>query len=174
MWLKLDLEGMIFKLKIEKYDSKKLDDDDWAKVSFSFKFGNIINYSESNAELMQNQEINILESYLKRLLEDKIKEKKTYNFIEPDFEMDFYPKMYSTDPNLIYIKPGTEVADISMDLRVNLWSDGLTGNYFSMSFDREDIEKFYTYLLLVTNKIDKNDEKVQKLIEAGTLYGEEL
>ena len=72
-----------------------------------------------------------------------------------------------------YIKPGTEVADISMDLRVNLWSDGLTGNYFSMTFDRGDIEKFYTYLLLVTNKIDKNDEKIQKLIEAGILYEEE-
>jgi len=46
-----------------------------------------------------------------------------------------------------YIKLGSEIQDIDIELRVNLWDGGLTSNYFSMILDRKDIECFILLML---------------------------
>lgn len=56
-----------------------------------------------------------------------------------------------------------------MKLKVNLWNKGLTCNYFSTSFDREEIEVFYLYLSLITNQTSKEDDKINNLIKEGII-----
>ena len=46
-----------------------------------------------------------------------------------------------------------------------------TDNYFSMTLYREDIDNLYTYLCYVTKKFDKDNPKVQELINSGIIYG---
>ena len=57
-----------------------------------------------------------------------------------------------------------------MKLKVNLWNEGLTCNYFSTTFNKEEIEIFYLYLSLITNKISKDNDKINNLITAGIIY----
>jgi len=87
-------------------------------------------------------------------------EREEYGCIEPDFTFIFTPK----DLNMSI--------DISMELRVNLWNEGLTCNYFSTTFSRKKIEQLYLYLSLITNKIEKNDYRIISLIENGIIYGD--
>ena len=57
-----------------------------------------------------------------------------------------------------------------MKLKVNLWNEGLTCNYFSTTFNKEEIEIFYLYLSLITNKISKDNDKINNLITEGIIY----
>ena len=109
---------------------------------------------------------------LERLLNNELNEIKEYQPCEPDLTFILNPKYdIRNDPNTIYVKPGFEIRDIKLQLRVNLWDDGLTDNYFSITLYREDIDNLYTYLCYVTKKFDKDNPKVQELINSGIIYG---
>jgi hypothetical protein len=85
-----------------------------------------------------------------------MEQETTYQPIEPDLEFVLHPK--------------SKYTDIDMELKVHLWDEGaLTCNYFSVNFDREDIEALYTYLCLVTGKINIEHPKVQELIKGGVI-----
>lgn len=173
MWIKFDLQGMLFNLKIEGYKPYQDVDGQWTNDSFSFKFQDTINYKKDNYEAILSCEVDDIIKYLKELLDDKMTESKEYGCIEPDFEFVFSPKFdVRNDPNCLYAKPGTEIIDIDLQLKVNLWDDGLTNNYFSTTFGREEIEQLYIYLMLISNRIKKDDEQVQKLIDKGIIYGD--
>lgn len=171
MWIRFNLEEMIFELKIENYEPNQTVNGSWTKVSFNFKFENIINYSTENNEILLCCEIDELRDKFFNLLNDKLTEKVYYSCLEPDFEFILRPKFdVRNNPNLIYVKPGNEIIDIDMELRVNLWNNGLTCNYFSTSFYREEINNLYLYFSLISNKISLNDEKIKKLIDLGIIY----
>lgn len=75
-----------------------------------------------------------------------------YSFIEPDFNFELFPKHKIKDENsdVIYVKPGHELIDVSADWIVNLWNEGaLTSNSFSVAMDREDITQLRDYLRTV-------------------------
>lgn len=173
MWFKIDLDGMTFELKIKNYMPNQTLDGSWAKVSYYFKFHDVINYSADNCELLLNCEIDDIRDYIEKLLNDKLNKKINYECIEPDFNFIFNPKYdLSNDPSYVYLQPGTEIVDIDMELKVNLWNGGLTTNYFSTTFGRREIEQLYLYLSLITRKIKIEDLRVKKLIDSGIIYGE--
>lgn len=156
MLLKLDLDGLEFKLKIENYVSNKDNDNNWAKTTLSLKFQNIINYQLNNKEILLCSEIDELRDSLYKLINNEYSEIEELEFEELDLEFNLYPS--------------NEILDISMDLQINLWDNGLTCNNISTTFSETDIEALYYYLLLVTNKIDKDNENIQKLIKDGVIY----
>lgn len=91
---------------------------------------------------------------------------------EPDLEFYLSPKQdLRNNPNLVYVKEGYEIADVTMDLKINLWDEKgtLTSNYIFTTFDRKEIEAFYYYLCLITNVLDKEDDNIKKLIKNRTI-----
>lgn len=171
MWVKFNLEGMKLKFKVEKYTPTQTIDGEWAEISFSFEFQNVIKYSNNKNEILLNSEVDDIRDYMKKLLDDKLDEEVIYKCIEPDFEFTFSPKYdIRNDPETIWVKPGNEIQDIEMKLKVNLWDEGLTCNYFSTAFDRETIKVFYLYLSLITNKISKEDYRIIELLKKGNIY----
>lgn len=170
MWIKFDLEGMEVEFKINGYNRNP---DDWANVSFSFKFYDVINYTKNNEELLLCSEVDMFRDKLEKLLNDELTEKEEIEFIEPDFEFVLQPKSdKSHEPSVVYGELGTEIGGIFLDMKINLWSGGLTNNYFSTTFGKDEIEELYIYLLLVTKKITMDDERVVELINKGILYGD--
>lgn len=171
MWVKFDLQGMKFEFKVEKHIPNQTIDGKWAEISFGFKFKNIIKYSTYKNEVLLSSEVDDIRDYMEKLLEDKLDKEVFYKCIEPDFEFIFSPKYdVRNDPDVIWVKSGNEIRDIEMKLKVNLWNDGLTCNYFSTSFARDEIEIFYLYLSLIINKIYKNDDRINKLLKTGIIY----
>ena len=108
---------------------------------------------------------------MQKLLDYKLDEEVIYKCIEPDFEFTFSPKYdIRNDPDTIWVKRGNEIQGVEMKLKVNLWDEGLTCNYFSTAFDRETITVFYLYLSLITNKIRKEDYRIIELLKKGNIY----
>ncbi len=173
MWIKFDLDGMIFEFRISNYIPNQTIDDCWANVSYYFCFQDVIKYSANTCELLLNYEVDEIRDYIEKLLNDKLKESISYECIEPSFNFIFNPKYdIRNDPNILYVKPGHEVVDIEVELKVNLWNGRLTANYFSTTLYRKEIEYLYLYLSLVTKKIGIKDVRIQELLTAGIIYGE--
>ena len=156
MWFKLNLEGLVFNFKVENYKQNQDIDYEWTDVSFNFKFQNIINYSINKSELLESSEIDHLVNILEDLLNNKLNSIINFECIEPDFTFIFNP----------------DSSDGMMELKVNLWNEGLTYNYFSTTFGRKEVEQLYLYLCLITNKLNYNDNKIKQLIDDGVIYSE--
>jgi hypothetical protein len=58
-----------------------------------------------------------------------------------------------------------------MEWVVLFWNDGLTNNYLSMEFDRDDIEHLLNYLEMIMGSIDKQSETITEMINKGIIYG---
>ena len=159
MWIRLDLEGLKFELKIEDYLPNQTLDGKWSNVSFNFEFQNIIKYSQNRSENMLCYEIDELILNMEDLLNDRLIERKVVEEIEPDFTFIFNPK-------------DEQKKGIDMEMKVRLWDGGLTCNYFATTFGREEIEQLLLYLSLITGKIESEDLRIKKLIENGIIYGE--
>ena len=141
MWVKFDLQGMKLKFKVEKYIPNQTIDGEWTEISFSFEFQDVIKYSTSKNEVLLCSEVDDIRNFMEKLLDDKLEEEVNYKCIEPDFEFTFSPKYdVRNDPDVIWVKSGNEIRDIEMKLKVNLWNEGLTCNYFSTTFNKEEIE----------------------------------
>ena len=158
MWLKLDLEGLRFDLNIEDYIPNQTIDGKWASVSSKFEFQDIIKYTKDKSEDLMCYEIDELICHIEDLLNNKITEKQILEEIEPDL--------------IFILNPKEKDIDINIEMKVNLWHGGLTYNYFSTTFIREDIEKLYLYLSLISHKIEKDDIRIKELIKEGILYGD--
>lgn len=172
MWIKLDLDGMRVEFEIDNYKANQNLDGNWTNFSYNYSFRDIIKYNFQNAEILLSCEIDELRDVLEKLLNDELTDIKKINFIEPDLEFELHPKFdIRNDSNLMCVKSEKEKVDIYMELKVNLWDGGLTSNYFSTTFSRNEIEYLFVYLSLITKKISKDDSRVLKLIENGILYG---
>ena len=106
-----------------------------------------------NKEILLCCEVNSTRDYIKDILYDKLEKTEEYETWRLDSTFIFNPKYdIRNNLNVTYIKLGSEIQDIDIELRVNLWDGGLTSNYFSMILDRKDIECFiYTYVTWLKN-----------------------
>ncbi len=175
MWLKLNLDGIIFHLRIRGYKkTSKQWDDEWSQDDFSVLSGEWLNYQVFNRELLLMVEIEQLQARVEDLLSDMVMDEEEMEFIEPDLKFTFSPKFnVSDDQNFVFATSGKEILDVFMELRIALWNEGcLTGNELLLVLNREEIESLLCYLHLVTGKIDRSDIKAQELISKGVIYGE--
>ena len=173
MWLKLNLDGIVLSLRIRQY--QKVEDVNWdltwCKTDFSFISEPWLNYSKENDEMLLAREVDDLAEVLEKLLTDQLSAPTEFACIEPDFVFELHPKEdLRKDPRYLYIRPGSEIADIDMEWKVFFWDGGLTGNYLSVALARPDIECLLTYLKVVTGQLSEKDAEVQTLIAKGILY----
>ena len=172
MRLKLDLNGIVVQLKVNGYvpSNRKIWDDQWCYVDYSFTSGSWLNYVKKSDSVWLSCEIEELNKMLHKLLNDELSERKIVDFIEPDFEFTLQPKRnLRQDSRYSYVAEGHEWVDIYTDWTVKFWNEGLTDNYLSVTLGREDIELLALYLDLVIGKISVNSTEIQKLIAGGHL-----
>lgn len=101
-----------------------------------------------------------------------MKERETLAFIEPDFEFEFHPSYNLVESGeYFYAAPGHEMSVAIVEWKVNLWSGGLTDNYFSTSLNKAEMRVFRDYLRLVMGKLDKDSIEIQEHINAGLIGG---
>ena len=153
-WIKFNLYGMIFKIKMCGYNK----DDLWLKTSYRFRFENIIKYEADDVEIFTPECIDLLIKYMGKLLDNKLKKVEHLTFIEPDFEFTFIPDKRIRADSMTE-KNGYIFIEKTMELRVNLWHKGITENHFSMTFEKEVIERFYKYLIQLRKKSDEKEER---------------
>lgn len=176
MWLRLDLEGIITELCIRKYVKQEKQNgfasDYWCDVGFSFSFPPLINYTKSHDEILLSDEVDALAKALNDLLNDKLTERVTLEFCEPDFCFELMPKEdLRNNPRLLYIRPGHEIADICAEWKVFFWNGALTANYLTVTLDRADIMALRNYLFLVIGKYNTDTPEIAEMIKGGILYG---
>ncbi len=149
MSIQIDAYGIIIDFQINGYrkSTKQNWDDEWCKCSFAFRSDNWLNYQSVDNEVLLSCEIEELEENLTKLLDGEITEKKIIEPIEPDFKFLLFPQEdLRNNPNYTYIQPGYEIQDIYLEWRVYFWSDGLTDNYLTVTFGREEITTLRDYL----------------------------
>ena len=167
MWFHLDLDGIDFHFRISQYRKsiKDIWDEQWCKVDLTLQNGNWLNY-QTSSEMLLSCEVEQLNAKLIDLLSNKLQSQEDLEFIEPDLSFILNPqKDLTLDPNYTYVAPGHEIVDIDVDVHVHLWNGGLTSNYISLSFGREDIEALDAYLKLITNQVQVDDPSIKKLID---------
>lgn len=177
MWFKLDLCGIEMNMRIKEYEpsDKEKWDYQWCRVDFSFIGESWLNYQKANDEVLLSCEVEELAHSLDDLLNDKLSEIKTIECIEPDFNFILHPKRdLRNDPKYTYIQKGYEIADIYMEMKIFFWHEGLTDNYLSVTFDRNDLQSLRNYLFLIIGKIDKEDSVIKEMISEGVLLPEYL
>ena len=175
MWLKLDLEGMKIELQIKGYQPSDRDNWDyqWCSVDFSFVFPNCINYSKTDDEVMLSCEVEQLEKTIDDFINNRLVEKESIELIEPDFVFVFLPSYNMVEAGeYTYAAPGHEMSSAVMEWKINLWDGGLTDNYFSTTFDKNDLRVLRDYLRLVIGKLDKNSPEIKKYVDSGLIYGQ--
>lgn len=176
MWFRLNLEGIDFHFRISKYQksTKENWDDEWCRIDLTLQAPDWLNYRIVYAETMLAAEVEHIRDKINDLLHDKLSKPETIECIEPDFVFHLHPKEdIRNNPDVLYVKPGFEIADIDMDFQVTFWDrDGaLSSNRLMLSFIREDLEMLLCYFQYITGIVDDNDEMVQRLLSEGHLYG---
>lgn len=172
MWLKLELCGMKLEFRVKGYQtsSKECWDYQWCDVDFAFRFLGCIDYSKQNDEVLLSCEIENLESEIDDFINNKIKEKKTMDFIEPDFKFEFRPSYNMVEAGeYVYITPEYKMSKGVVEWKVFLWDDGLTDNYFSTILYKDDLRVLRDYLRLVIGKLNIDSFEIQEHIKAGLI-----
>ena len=167
MWLHLDLDGIETHFRITRYRKgiHEKRDEQWCTVDLTLRSDNWLCYQISS-EILLACEVEEMRNRISDLLEDKIQAVEEMEFIEPDLTFVLSPKRdLCEDPKYTYVAPGHEIVDIDADLHIHFWNGGLTANYLSLCFERNDLECLMTYLQCVTHEISKNDIAVQELIK---------
>lgn len=155
MWFEIDASGIKIKLQINGYKptNKENWDSEWCRCDFLFTSGDWLNYHKENDEVLLCSEIDELAETLTELLDNKILEEREILCIEPDFIFKLYPETDLRDnPQYTYIQPGYEIQDIYLEWRIYFWYEGLTDNYLTITFNRDKIESFRDYLVLVRSR----------------------
>lgn len=174
MWLNLDLEGMKIELNIKGYQpsDRVCWDCQWCNVDFLFVFSDCIKYSRKDDEVMLSCEIETLESMIDDFINDRTKEKETLELIEPDFVFVFIPSYNKVkSEEYSYVTSGHETSAAMMEWKVNLWSGGLTCNYFSTTLDKDEMRIMRDYLRLVIGKTNIESDDIKEHIESGVIVG---
>lgn len=173
MWLKINLDGIAFHLRISDY-KKSTDnwEDEWSRVDLTLQSSKWLDYQIVNDEILLMCEIETLRDNIKNLLSAKVDKIKRVECVEPDLTFVFFPQYdLRDDSKYIYVAPGHEIVDIHMELEVAFWNEGLTANRLVLFFNRENLDRLLSYLDLVTKQLDIQDKQVMELIENGIIYG---
>lgn len=174
MWFRLNLGGIDFHFQISKYRKSTREnwDYEWCDVDLTLQ-AKWLNFQITSSAILLAMEVEKIRDKIDALLNDKLDNPERIECIEPDLEFHLYPKEdIRNNPEIVYVQPGYEIADIGMDFVVSFWADdGLSANRLLLSFGREDLEKLLCYLRYITKSTDDKDEKIQSMIEEGCLYG---
>lgn len=175
MWLKMNLDGIIVELCIQRYVKKENRNSDeydyWCDVGFSFSSEPWLNYNKENDEVFLSYEVDDLAAALDELINDKLSEPTTVELIEPDFCFELTPKEdLRNNPRVLHIQPGHEIVDISMEWKISFWHDGLTANYLTVTLGRANITNLRDYLFLVTGQYDESTPVIIEMEKNGILY----
>lgn len=148
MRLKIDLNGIMLRLKIKGYTKSTPEkwDYQWCDVDFSFSSGNWLDYRRENNAILLACEVEELAESVRKLLNDELNEITEISCIEPDFKFILHPKRY-------------------MEWTVTFWNEGLTDNYLSVTLDQGDMKILLVYLNYVMGKYVANDPEVEDLIK---------
>lgn len=166
----LNLEGILFKLKIRRYrelsgnvkDWALSDSDKWCKTDFSFSSGTWLNYHREDDEVFLFSEICDLTTCLADFLDGKLTKDDEFTFIEPDFTIKLYPPCEQQGSHI----------EGQADIQVSFWDESLTNNYLSVTMGEKDIAALLLYLKLVRGIADEEDESVRQMTEAGIFVSE--
>ena len=173
MWLKLNIDGIELSLRISGYKpiSDWKSDYSWCQVDLQLK-SSWINY-KTNGELLDMGEVVSLWNRMSDLLSDKTRDITAFEGLEPDIQFQFFPRRdIRNDPKVLYVAPGHEISDISADMVITFWNEGLTNNRLILNLGRDEIEYFLDYLLYIEKTTDFDKTKLDKLIEKGVFLKE--
>ena len=153
MNFEININGIDVKLNIRNYKLGNREEfSDWCRCDFSLTSGDWLNYYVEDDELLLSSEVDELENNLTLLIENKFSDVAFMPCIEPDFCFILHPqKDLREDSKYTYVAPGYEVEDIYLEWRIYFWHDGLTDNFLSLRFNRDEIIKFRDYLSDVRN-----------------------
>ena len=171
MWLKLDIDGIELNLRISGYkpiaDWKS--EYSWCQVDLHLKCS-WLDY-KINGELLNMGEVISLQNRMSDLLSDKTSDITAFEGLEPDLQFQFYPRRdVRSDPKVLYVAPGHEIFDISAEMIITFWNDGLTNNKLILDLDRDDLEYFRDYLLYIENATVFEKARLDELIEKGVFF----
>ena len=114
-----NVSGIEIMLRIDNYQSpaKHKFGDWWCDCGFSFRFGNMINYSVEHDELLMPEEIDELTTSFTDLLDENITKPTEIPMAEPDFVFLLYPqKDLRTDLHLFYYNKGSKWSGAGLGL----------------------------------------------------------
>ncbi|PKM40288.1 MAG: hypothetical protein CVV04_03545 [Firmicutes bacterium HGW-Firmicutes-9] len=173
MWLKLDIDGIELNLRISGYkpiaDWKS--EYSWCQVDLQLK-SSWLDY-KINGELLDMGEVVLLQNRMSDLLSDKTTDITAFEGLEPDIQFQFFPRRdIRNDPKVLYVAPGHQFFDISADMIITFWNEGLTNNRLILNLGCDEIEYFRDYLLYVEKTTDFDKAKLDKLIAKGVFFKE--
>jgi hypothetical protein len=129
----------------------------WCVVGISIK-NRFFNYKEHN-EILGFGEVQCLRDSLDSLLRDEITEDVVLSFVEPDIEFKLNTALdLRTLKNVLYVKEGYGIQDISVDLVLNLTGNG---DYYILPFSRREIELLLACLNKVIPQLELQWEKAR-------------
>ena len=175
MRLKLNLCDVDVWFKVndwQKTESNEDEYDNWCNIELRIE-SKYINY-DTGGEILTSDEVSYFERILGKLINGTLEADLSVEFLEPDLQFDLRiaKRLYDV-PGKITYRNGYMDVDIDADFIIHFWcSDGLGDNKFSMNMNREELEALHLYLRYVTGMIDKNDSKIQSLLEKGLLLWE--
>lgn len=151
--MKLDIDGTKLEFEIRNYKPNCSTDDygdNWCNVSLKVK-NQYLDYYKSG-EILECVDVDELLNLFEMLLNDELEEPTTIGSVEPDIEFKLYPKFdVRENKNVLYVKKGHEICDISVDMEIHFFLDGvLCGQFYTIALDRNDIKQFCKYLKQVT------------------------
>ena len=149
MGLELEVDGIKVKLEIRGYLSTDRSNwySEWCKIDYSFSFKDSLNFHKENYESLLSCEIDYLVEQLANLLDNKITETVEISFLEHDLEFVLSPSFdVRTNPNVIYVEPGFEISDITLEWRIYFNDQWATANYLTITLDRNEINSLLEYL----------------------------
>lgn len=152
MCFKMDISGINIKFQINDYGPTNKDnwDSKWCKCDFLFFSGDWLNYHKENDEVLLACEVDELEERLSKLLDNKLTEIEEMVCMEPDFIFKLYPQTdLRENPKYKYVQQGYEIQDVHLEWKIYFWHDGLTDNYLTITFGREEIKSLRDYLSAV-------------------------
>lgn len=155
MGLELEVDGIKVKFEIRGYLLTDRSNwySEWCKVDYSFSFKDSLNFHKDNYESVLSSEIDYLVEQLANLLDNKITETVEIKFLEPDLEFVLSPSFdIRTNPNVIYVEPGCEISDISLEWRIYFNDQWATANFLTITLDRDEINSLLEYLKSVQNQ----------------------
>ena len=155
MGLELEVDGIKVKFEIRGYllTNRSNWEREWCQIDYSFSFGESLNYHKENYESLLSCEIDYLVEQLANLLNNKLTEEIEISFLEPDLEFVLFPSFdIRNNPNVIYVQPGFEMSDITLEWRIYFNAQGATSNFLTITLDRNEINCLLEYLKSVQNQ----------------------
>lgn len=166
MILRLDLDGVLFDLKIEHYEplSKRIPGDSWCNVEITLDDRKMLR-GKTEGTILESGEVDDLCASLQKLLNNEYKEDYIKKCTEPDLTFCFHPTC--SQPSR------AEISEKSLELVLHLWNDKGKPSYNSITlfFNKYNVGTLLKYLKLITNTIDINAPDIQTMIDNGELYG---